>query len=393
MNYDLIIILSILAGIACFFIYYEMTKKNVWIWIGSYIRQKVRGRPEIEDEKQIHIIFCVVDHFEPIQQGSTKEEERERMKAWIVGYPKMADKHADSDGRVPQHTWFYPGEAYDPEYLDNLSRLCSRGYGEIEFHHHHHHETSEGLRKSIGECLEKFSNHGALVSDINGERRNVYGFIHGNMALDNSRFDDRWCGVNDELTILRESGCYADFSSPTAPCVSQTQKINSIYYAKDDPHEPKSHNTGIDVAVGVEPSGHLMIIQGPLALDWKKRKLGFFPRIDNAEISSTASGSPDRIDRWVKQHICVEGKPNWIFVKISCHGAQDENFDALLGGKADLMFSYLEENYINKDRYNVHYVTARELYNIVKAAESGPTGNPADYRNFVIPPYEYTHRK
>jgi hypothetical protein len=369
------------------FIFFQINKKNLGIWIGSYIWQRIEGRPKIRDKEPIHIIFCTVDHFEPIQKLSTKEEERERMKAWIEGYPKLASKHMDSNGRTLQHTWFYPGEAYDPEYLDRLADLCRRGHGEIEFHHHHQYETSKGLRKSIVDCLEKFAKHGALITNINGRLQHTYGFIHGNMALDNSRFNDRFCGVNDELTILKETGCYADFSAPTAPCVSQTRKINSLYYAKDDPDKPKSHDTGIDVEVGKKPTGDLMIIQGPLALNWKNRKFGIFPTIDTAEVMSTSPGTPDRIDEWVSQHIHVKGKPNWVFVKVSCHGAEDRNYDVLLGEKADWMYSHLEKKFKEKPKYRLHYVTARELYNIVKAAEAGMKGNPYDFRNLLIPPY------
>jgi hypothetical protein len=213
------------------------------------------------------------------------------------------------------------------------------------------------------------------------------------MALDNSRLDDRWCGVNDELIILKETGCYADFSAPTAPCLSQTKKINSLYYAEDNPVKPKSHDTGIDVAVNGRPTGDLLIIQGPLCLNWRKRKLGIFPTIDNAEVHGNAPGTPDRVDRWIKQHIHVRGKPNWIFVKASCHGAEDQSFDALLGDQAHVMFRYLEEKYSNKNSYRLHYVTARELYNIVKAAEAGKLGCPSDFINFLIPPYEYHLRK
>ncbi len=32
-------------------------------------------------------------------------------------------------------------------------------------------------------------------------------------------------------------------------------------------------------------------------------------------------------------------------------------------------------------------MTAREAYNIVKAAEAGEKGNPEKYRNYQIPPY------
>src|SRR5207247_2261842 len=101
-----------------------------------------------------------------------------------------------------------------------------------------------------------------------------YGFIHGNMALANSRKDPSFCGVNEEIRILKETGCYADFSMPTAPCVSQTRKVNSIYYATNVPGLPKSHNWGVDVETGRPPSGDLMMIQGPLAFDWHNRKFG-----------------------------------------------------------------------------------------------------------------------
>jgi hypothetical protein len=35
----------------------------------------------------------------------------------------------------------------------------------------------------------------------------------------------------------------------------------------------------------------------------------------------------------------------------------------------------------------LHYASVREAYNIIKAAEAGKTGDPDQYRNFVIKPY------
>ena len=52
-----------------------------------------------------------------------------------------------------------------------------------------------------------------------GELR--FAFIHGNWSLDNSRPDGRWCGLNNELILLRELGCYADFTLPSAPSDTQ----------------------------------------------------------------------------------------------------------------------------------------------------------------------------
>jgi len=39
-------------------------------------------------------------------------------------------------------------------------------------------------------------------------------------------------------------------------------KLNSIYYATDDPDRPRSHDSGVDVEVGRPSSGDLMIVQG-----------------------------------------------------------------------------------------------------------------------------------
>src|SRR3546814_20317333 len=50
------------------------------------------------------------------------------------------------------------------------------------------------------------------------------------------------------------------------------------------------------------------------------------------------------------------------------------------------MFSYLEDRYNDGERYVLHYVTAREVHNIIKAAEAGHGGDPNDYRDFILPP-------
>src|SRR5262249_39602993 len=41
----------------------------------------------------------------------------------------------------------------------------------------------------------------------------------------------------------------------------------------------------------------------------------------------------------------------------------------------------------NRPPFRLHFVTAREAYNIVKAAEAGLSGNPNDYRDYeILPP-------
>jgi len=346
-------------------------------------RAIARGKPA----GVTHVLFCKTDHFEPVAaRRSTVARERARMRTWLEAYPRLAARHWDSDGVVPQHTWFYPAEAYRAEYLDQLSDLAARGLGEIELHLHHGFDTSASLRARLEEGIARFNAHGALVTSETPARR-TYAFIHGNMALDNGLGDPRFCGVDDELTILQETGCYADFSMPTAPDPSQARKTNAIYYAIDDPQRPKSYDWGEDAAVGRKDQDGLLMITGPLTSNWRQRKFGLVPRLDIAEITGRWPGTPDRIERWVRAGIHVKGRPEWIVVKVSCHGAEERSFEPLLGAAADGMHACLEARYRDRPGWRLHYVTARELYNIVKAAEAGCEGDPDDYRDFIIPPY------
>ena len=97
--------------------------------------------------------------------------------------------------------------------------------------------------------LNSYKKHGIFVTVDENIR---FGFVHGNWALDNSIIKNgkNMCGVNNELTILKSLGCFADFTFPATGTMAQPMKINSIYYAKDDPQSPKSYNNGVDVTVG-----------------------------------------------------------------------------------------------------------------------------------------------
>ena len=349
--------------------------KNFHLWLPSYLAQIRSTRFAIPT----HVFFCFCDHFEPLWGKVSFDAARARVLNWQVTYPSFANQFHDADGRHPQHTFFFPEEEYRPEFLDSLADLCRQGFGEVEIHLHHDNDTAVGLKAKIETFKTCLQAHGFLS---NGR----YGFIHGNWALDNSRRDGRWCGVNNELQVLCDTGCYADFTLPSAPSDTQTHKINSIYYATDDPLRPKSHDTGVDVHVGGQPTGDLLLVQGPLALNWRWRKWGMLPRFEHADISGNSPGLPSRIDLWVKQRISVTGKPDWVFVKVHTHGCQERNFDVTMGKKATEMHKYLQHHYNDGNRYILHYLTARETFNLIKAAEAGMAGDPNQYRNYVLPP-------
>ncbi|MDE2400757.1 MAG: hypothetical protein KGL90_03735 [Burkholderiales bacterium] len=376
------LVLSLLVVAAVAMVAQEVRKKNILVWLGRYLKQDWRA--EAPGGVTKHVMFCFVDHFEPAWASPTYETECARVARWRQSYPALCAGRKDADGRSPVHSFFYPEEEYRPEHLQPLVELCRMGLGEIEIHLHHDKDTEQGLREKLRRFTELLArDHGALPRHpVTGQPQ--WAFIHGNWALDNSHPDGYGCGVNNELIVLREEGCYADFTFPAAPDPCQTSTINSIYYATDDPVRPKSHDTGVRVSAGGAPVGDLMIIQGPLGFMKTSRKFGVLPRIENSDVRASCPPTIDRVDDWVRTGIHVQGRPEWIFVKIHTHGTQERDMDTLLGEPMRKAFEHLETRYNDGRDWMLHYVSAREMYNIVKAAEAGMDGNPGSYRDYVI---------
>jgi hypothetical protein len=127
-----------------------------------------------------------------------------------------------------------------------------------------------------------------------------------------------------------------------------------------------------------------MLITGPLALNWSRRKWGVFPRLENSEISGANPATAERIRLWVRQGIHVEGRPDWVFVKVHTHGCVPANAAVLTGSAMREAHVALRREFGDGSDWTLHYVTAREMYNIVKAAESGETGDPNRWRDAEI---------
>ncbi|MGP0067385.1 MAG: hypothetical protein ACLQGP_27790, partial [Isosphaeraceae bacterium] len=365
--------------------------RSVARWLIPYLLQV--GRRLRRPRGPIHVLICIADHFEPKIENVSQEVARARVEKWVRDYPENFGNCYDSDGRTPRHTFFYPIEEYDPELLDALAGLCRAGFGEVELQLHHDNDTSENLRKRLLEARDCFqSRHGLLARD-RSTGQPAFGFVHGNWSLDNSRPDGRWCGVNNELDVLREAGCYADFTFPSVPSPTQPWKVNSIYYAIDDPHGPRSHDWGIDVGRGKAPAGGLMLVQGPLALDWSRRRWGLFPRLENDCIQASQPPHIDRLALWLKARVQVPDRPDWFFVKLHSHGGYEYSHEVLLGEPMAQFHRDLADRARRDSDFHYHYVTAREMYNLAKAAEDGWRGTVAealDYRlvwDGSLPPF------
>lgn len=352
--------------------------KALDIWLPAWLR---RERAAAAGGVR-HVMIAVCDHFEP-RHGAGSAEAQARVDRWRQEFPKMASEFRDAEGVAPKHTFFFPIEQYEPEIVHGIASLCHASGCETEIHLHHDHDTAENLRQTLKQGIARLRSHGLLSTDESGATR--YGFIHGNWALDNSHPEGRHCGVRNELAMLRETGCYADFTLPSAPNRTQTRTINSIYYARGT-ERPKSHDRGRRVSVwqpaNPTDKSELLIVQGALALNWQRRKFGLLPRIENSDLTGANPPTAGRLRLWLDCQITVAGRPDWLFVKLHTHGAKPANSQMLLGEPMRAFHRSLAALAEADRNLRFHYVSARELVNIVHAAEAGCTGSPGGYRDF-----------
>ncbi|MBI2301683.1 MAG: hypothetical protein HYU66_22505 [Armatimonadetes bacterium] len=330
----------------------------------------VRPRP-------VHVLFAFVDHFEPSRGAAPPEVAEARLQRWLDLWPEVAARHRDSHGRPPQHTWFYPWDEWCDGEVAALSGLCYEGLGEVELHLHHDGDTSAGLGDKLEAARRAFGRCGALSEG--------FGFVHGNWCLDNSRPDGRWCGVNDELAVLRRAGCYADFTLPT-PDRTQPRMVNVAYRASDDPERPFSHDRGTPLRAGHAAAGDLLLIPGPLGFnlrDWHHR---WYPALERGEIACSSPVTSARVDFWERCGVGVRGRNDWVFVKVHGHGCLERDHEAMLGAQRHLLHDLLERRCADGERRVLHYCTARELCNLALAAEEGCAGDPEEYRDHRIGP-------
>ncbi len=357
----------------------SITGKHLRRWVPGYLRQiasnwRRTGVPQ-------HLMVAVCDHHEPRWGGADVATARARVNFWREGYPRLAAAYRDSDGLPPQHTFFFPGEEYSPDLFLGIDELVEAGFGEVELHLHHDDDTAARLRAKIREYLDIYAEHGHLARASDGSVR--YAFIHGNWALANGRDDGRWCGVDEELALLFETGCYADFTFPSIPDSTQPGMVNVIYWPTGDLSRRRAYDGGEIAEVGRSYDDRLLMVTGPVVVT--RREGRFVPRLDYSALTAHDPGTTARVRTWVRQAIAVRGRPEWLFVKLHTHGAPERQAESLLGSGGRQLHEALAE--VTRElKCKLHYVTAREMFNIARAAMDGKTGNPNDFRSHVLPP-------
>jgi hypothetical protein len=374
-----------------------MTELSSWAkarstlpWLPEFIWQRcIRRLPEI---RPIHLIIGVADHFEPSIQPEVpntytdRQTQMRRLKKWCREYPAALGAWRDDEGRPFRHTYFFPAEQYDEDLIDCLAEHCQAGWGEIEIHLHHgvgSPDTGQNTRQKLLEFRDALAARGCL-SRLNGVGSPRYAFVHGNSALANSA-QGRFCGVDDEMQILADTGCYADFTLPSAPSSAQVSKINALYECSTPLHRRAPHRRGRDLKCGRPPTIFPLIIQGPLLVDLgRQRRRWPFAGIENGELTTVNPPTMRRLRLWQKAAITVRGRPDWIFIKLHCHGMDPRDEPTLLGAPVQEFLRELVGHPCQGREYLVHFVTSREMANLILAACDGLTGDPRQYRDYRL---------
>jgi hypothetical protein len=332
------------------------------IWLRPYFADrldKVFGKSDTVR----HVWLTIADHFEPFYNRADTETAGRRVDVWRRAWPEIADRiGTDHTNSAPRYTFFYPEEQYHPEMLEVLAELTRQGIADVEVHIHHDGEGRDDFIQRISTFCHILRDRHGLLRSVNGRIR--FGFIHGNWALDNSLPSGRWCGLNDEITILRDLGCYADFTMPSGASPTQARTINAVYWCTDDPKVPKSYDRGTPVCPGKGTGGDLLMIPGPFGLRWRGRLI---PRMETGEIAAYDPPTAYRVRRWfdlaprIGEHV---------FLKLYTHGATEANSESLL--KTDLYSSFaLARAEAERRGVRIHFVSAWQMYLAVEAISKG----------------------
>ncbi len=361
-------------------------------WLARYPFVRARSFFEQTAFEKKHIIITVANHFEPAWSENGVLDHKTQIKR-LKAYHKMARETGeairDADGTKFRHTNFYPAEQYHPEILDIMAEMQAEGLGEVEVHLHHgvdRPDTTENLRQMLVGFRDALAEKHKCLSRMDDAGDPMYAFVHGNLALANS-CGGRFCGVDNEMEILRDTGCYADMTLPSAPDQSQVAVINQVYECALPMNEPVPHRRGQRVAANGKQSQLPLIFTGPLVFNWTRRIKGLpVPRIDDGALAANQPLDAARFNRWRSANVTVAGKSDWAFVKLYCHGFFDHDQSVCIGDDAKRFFGEIVEESEKTGAFTVHFTSAREAFNIALAAIDGKVGSPNAHRDYRLRP-------
>jgi hypothetical protein len=80
----------------------------------------------------------------------------------------------------------------------------------------------------------------------------------------------------------------------------------------------------------------------------------------------------------------VEGRPDWVFIKLYCHAFFEHDQDVMIGEQLKRFMGAVLELSERTGEFKIHFATAREAFNMVVAAVEGCSEAPGRYRDYRL---------
>ncbi len=345
--------------------------------LGSYFRWEFSTHVDVEQVSfPRDIVVALMFVCEPSVDSAG-------MRDILKVFANLATEHIDGDGRKFQLTFACPGRNPDSTALHVLTEYCRRGLGEVEYLIPRDYSSEASMREKLEQGLRRFNSHGWMKT-VNSEIR----FAVVRERSDSERGE---ADLRRQVSVLSDLGCYADMGFPGVRSSRPPSRVNTMFMVSSADSEP--YNESDELRAGRLGKGGLLVIEGPFLIDWTDWRLTLRPYVEDGHLNPEALPDPGRVDSWIRANVHVIGQPNWIFVKLTIDGLSDAASAQSLQHSLDQSLMYLEEVYNDDELYRLHYVTAREMYNMAMAAQAFKSGNAGLFRDYLIEPYEATQRE
>ena len=341
-------------------------------WLPA-MRRRQRPVENALGTRQVMIAIC--NRFESSSPASA-DEKRALIENWTRAFSQFRDEFPDGQDIAPKHTVFLPVEDAESNWMSSLGNVCETAGNEIEFLAPRTVQSADRFREIILRGKEILSEHGWLSRDETGAIR--YGLIHNGSA-------ERSAPLVPHAEVLRGTGCYASFLWQSDPNHIPPEYENSLcYFHEGEAASPRRGLRRVRAERGTrsECEEDILVVPPPHARDRDRKKFGLLPHFETGELSAAEPPSRDRLRLWLDCRITVEARPNWVFITLHIDGSRPENSRMLLGEPMRKFYRTLAELSERDRSLRFHCVTARELVNILHAAEAGHSGNPLQFREF-----------
>jgi len=310
----------------------------------------------------------------------TAETDTIAMEQVLDSLSGVLSDHKDRDSSIVRITFVTYA---DSTRLRLLTDFCKSGFGEVEYLLRSECDTVPDAGQMLDDDLDILKSFGWAMTDDSEvrfavlQRRAVS--RHLNREIDSS------------LNHLAARGCYLDLSESHRHNISRSTIVNSIYLVSTHAEEPGSFANQCELVAGKLGRGRLLVVDSPLLIDWSDWRDWYVPLVEDGKLTPGIPADSNRVNSWIRANVHVTGQPNWIFVKLVTDSLLHVESASLLIASIDRMLEYLER-LPDDGQYRIHYVTAREMYNIARAAEAGESGDADDFRDYLIRPYRASSR-